>query len=111
VGQQVSIRRNSSSSGTSITADRVQLRSARITASVQSLGSPNIFLYNLPSIFSGNSVTAIQAQTSAQTIYYEIGSVINSLNIGVGNVVSVRGPLFNVSGTRTLVATKVVLKP
>lgn len=111
VGQQVSIRRNPTSSGISINADRVLLRSSRITASVQSLGSPYIYLYNLPSIFSGNGVTQIQAETSAQTIYYEIGSVINFSKITPADLVSVRGPLFNVSGTRTLVATKVVLKP
>jgi hypothetical protein len=36
---------------------------------------------------------------------------INISFIPVSGVVSARGPLFNVGGTRTLVTTKVVLKP
>ncbi len=111
VGQQVSIRRNSSSSGSSINADRVRLRSSRITATVRTVGSPYIYLFDLPSIFSGNGVAQIQTQTSAPTIYSEnnVAKVFNDVfNQGV---VSVRGPLFNNSGTRILVATKVVIEP
>ena len=112
VGQQVSIRRNTSSSGNLINADRVRLRSSRITATVQpGTASPNILLSNLPSLFSGHGVTQIQAQTSTQTILSENGVAIPFTQIPVSSVVSVRGPLFNVSGARTLVATKVVLKP
>ena len=113
VGQQVSIRRNSTLSPGLIKADRVRLRSTRVTATVQ-IGVPNIFLNNLPSLFSGHGgITGITAQTSLTppTIYFEVGKTINSSNIAIGEVVSVRGPLFNVSGTRTLVTTKVVLKP
>jgi hypothetical protein len=113
VGQQVTIRRNSTLSPGLIKADRVRLRSSRVTATVQT-ALPNMFLSNLPSLFSGlGGVTGITAQTSLSppTIYYEIGNNINSSNILVGELVSVRGPLFNVSGGRTLVATKVVLKP
>jgi hypothetical protein len=110
IGQQVLIRRNSSSSATSITADRVRLRSSRITATVQSLPLPNIFLGGVPSIFSGHGVTQIQAQTSPQTIFSENNASIIITQIPVSGVVSVRGPLFNVSGARTLIASKVVLK-
>ncbi|MGH9680837.1 MAG: DUF5666 domain-containing protein [Candidatus Acidiferrales bacterium] len=114
VGQEVSIRRNASSSGNSITADRVRLRSSRITANVQSLGAPNIYLGagTIPSIFSAHGVTELQAQTVPSTIYYELGGSISSSNITLGNLVSVRGPLFNASGssTRPMVVTKVVLK-
>lgn len=113
VGQQVSIRRNGASTPSQIKADRVRLRSTRVTATVQR-GLPNIFLANLPSLFSGlGGVTEIMAQTSLSppTIYYEVGASINSSNILIGESVSVRGPLFNVSGARTLVADKVVLKP
>jgi hypothetical protein len=112
-GQQVSIRRNSSSGGT-ILADRVRLRSSRITATVQSVGAPNITLTNLPSLFFGHGgVTQIQAQTSVTppTIYYEINGTINASTNFLGDLLSVRGPLFNASGaTRPLVTTKVVLK-
>jgi hypothetical protein len=111
VGQQVSIRRNSSSSGNLIIADRVRLRSSRITASVQSLGAPSIFLYNVPSIFSGHAITQIQVQTSSSTIFSENNAPIIFTEIFPNALVSVRGPLFNVSGTRTLIATKVVVKP
>jgi hypothetical protein len=112
VGQQVSIRRNSASSGATIKADRVRLRSSRVTATVQSIGSGNIILSTLPSIFFGQGgITLIQAQTTSPTIYFEIGRVINISDIALSDIVSVRGPLYNVSGGRSLVATKVVLKP
>ena len=69
----------------------------------------------LPSLFFGHGgVTLIQAQTSITppTIYFEVGGSINSSTNLLGELVSVRGPLFNTGGTnRTLVATKVVLKP
>ena len=112
VGQQVSIRRNTGSLGASITADRVRLRSSRITANVGSIGLPFLYLTNIPSLLSGHGVTQVNAQTSSATIYYAVGSTINSSNVSVGALVSVRGPLFNGSGsTRNLLATKVVLKP
>lgn len=112
LGQQVSIRRNSASSSSMIKADRVRLRSTRLSATVQT-GLPNIVLNNLPSLFSGHSVATITAQTSVSppTIYFEVGKTIVSSDIAIGELVSVRGPLFNVSGGRTLVATKVVVKP
>ena len=113
-GQQVSIRRNGSSTST-LMADRVRLRSSRITATVQSVGSPNINFTSLPSLFFGHGgVTLIQAQTSITppTIYFEIGGSISASTNFLGDLLSVRGPLFNTGGTnRTLVATKVVLKP
>jgi hypothetical protein len=112
VGQQVSIRLHGTLSGGQIMADRVRLRSSRITATVQTIGSGIISLSNLPSLFFGHGgITLIQAQTSLPTIYFEIGHVINISNITLSDIVSVRGQLFNVSGGRTLVATKVVLKP
>jgi hypothetical protein len=113
-GQQISIRRNSSS-GSILLADRVRLRSSRVTATVQSVGAPNIILTNLPSLFFGHGgVTQIIAQTSAipPTIYYSISESINASTNILGDQISVRGPLFNTGGTnRTLIATKVVLKP
>lgn len=111
VGQQVSIRRHSTLPGGQILADRVRLRSSRISATVQTIGSGIISMSSLPSIFSGHGVTVIQAQTSSPTIFFEIGHTINISNIPVNTVVSVRGPLFNAGGAaRPLVATKVVLK-
>jgi hypothetical protein len=113
VGQQVSVRRNSASTSSQINADRVRLRNTRVTATIQ-LGLPNLLLVNLPSLFFGHGgITLITAQTSVTpaTIYYEVGQNINSSNIVIGETVSVRGPLFNVSGGRTQVTTKVVVKP
>jgi uncharacterized protein DUF4382 len=113
-GQEVSIRRNSSS-GSILLADRVRLRSSRVTATVQSVGSPNIILTNLPSLFFGHGgVTQIIAQTSAipPTIYYSISVPVNASTNIVNLLVSVRGPMFNTGGTnRTLIASKVVLQP
>ena len=111
-GQQVSVRRHSTLSGGQILADRVRLRSSRITATVQSIGSGIISLSGLPSVFSGhNGVTTIQAQTFSPTIFFEIGHTINISNIPLNTVVSVRGPLFNASGnTRPMITAKVVLK-
>jgi len=112
VGQQVSIRRNNTSSGTTIKADRVRLRSSRITAAVSNIGSGIITLSSIPSVISGHGgISMILAQTTSPTIFFEIGGTINISDITQGLPVSVRGPLFNVSGGRTLAATKVVLKP
>jgi len=112
-GQEVSIRRNSAS-GSSLIADRVRLRSSRVTATVQSMGAPNITLKDLPSLFSGHGgVTLIQAQTSITppTIYFEIGGSVSASTNLTNDTVSVRGPLFNSGGTnRTLLATKVVVQ-
>jgi Domain of unknown function (DUF4382) len=112
-GQQVSIRRKSSS-GSILLADRVRLRSSRVTATVQSVGAPNIILAHLPSLFFGlSTVTQLIAQTSnPPTIYFSISSSINASTNILGDLVSVRGPMFNTGGTnRTLIATKVVLQP
>jgi len=118
LGQQVQVKRNPASSGNSITADRVRLRSSRFTASIQSLAAPIInlggFSPGFPSIFSAHGTTQIQGLTSAPTIYS--GTDISGLPItsfiqfAVGNSVSVRGPLFNLSGSRTLFVTKIALK-
>jgi hypothetical protein len=112
VGQQVSIRLHTILAGGQLMADRVLLRSTRITASVGRIAAPNIDLDNLPSLFSGHGVTQITAQTLTvpATIYFEIGKTIIFTNIAVGELVSARGPLFNVNGVRTLLATKVVVK-
>jgi hypothetical protein len=111
VGQQVSIRRNSTSTASLIKADRVLLRSTRVTANVQS-APPLIFLSPLPSLFSGHGITGITAQVSVNppTIYFQVGKIINSSNVVIGVPVSARGPLFIVGSGRTLIATKIVVK-
>jgi hypothetical protein len=116
-GQEISLRRNSSSSNSTVVADRVRLRSSRVSATVQSDASSVITIgqnSSLPSLFSGHGgVTQILAQTSVTppTTYFEIGGSINASTNLTNNPVSVRGPLFNTGGTnRTLLATRVVLK-
>jgi hypothetical protein len=111
VGQEVSIRRNSASLGTTITADRVRLRSTRVTATVQSIGAPNIYLYNLPSFFFGHGgITQVQVQTSTPTIISESNVLKTLTEIPLAGLVSVRGPLFS-GATTTLIATKIAIKP
>ncbi len=116
-GQEVSLRRNSTSTNSTIVADRVRLRSSRVTATVQSEASSVITIgqnSSLPSLFFGHGgVTQILAQTSVTppTTYYEIGGTINASTNLTNDPVSVRGPLFNTGVTnRTLLATRVVLK-
>jgi hypothetical protein len=112
VGQQISLRRNSASTASLLKADHVRLRSTRVTANVQT-GLPLIFLSPPPSLFSGHGVSGITAQLSVTppTVYYEIGKTINSSNVVIGEVVSARGPLFIVGSGRTLIASKIVVKP
>ena len=105
-GQQVQVRRNPSSTGTSITADRVRLRSSRITGTIQSIGSSLIQLSGLPSIFTSHSVAQIQIQTFFQTIV--AGTATSFTTLGVGKTLSVRGPLFLHAGTPTLLVSKVL---
>jgi hypothetical protein len=114
VGQQVSIRRNAvGSSGTSgnviIKADRIRLRSTRVTASVQVIGSSTMTLFNIPSIFSAHAVVDIQARTQ-QAICSENDLVIICSTIPVNVIVSARGPIFGASSARTMLATRVVEK-
>jgi hypothetical protein len=109
LGQQVSIRRNSSSSGNVINADRVELRSTRFTATVRTLGAPNVYVFPPNPFFSQGGVTQIQAQTSSPTIISE-NNVLKTFSEIAGSV-SVRGPLFNFGGTRVLIGTKVLIRP
>lgn len=114
VGQQVSIRCANCSSGIApnpINADRVLLRSSRITATVRTVGAPYIYLNDVPSILSGNGISQIQVQTSSPTIYSENNILKVFTDVFNQGVISVRGPLFNSSGTRYLVASKVVIEP
>jgi hypothetical protein len=114
VGQQVSIRRNAAGSSVvsgnvTIKADRIRLRSTRVTASVQVIGSSTMTLFNIPSIFSGHAVIDIQVRTQ-QAICSESNLVIICSTIPVNVIVSARGPIFGASSARTMIATRVVEK-
>jgi hypothetical protein len=113
VGQQVQVRRNPNptlSSGASIAADRVRLRSSRVSGRYQT-GPPTLFtLDTLPSLFVPRGAAVIQVQTSVPTICAGIGTgtpPICSL-LAATHIESVRGPLFANSGSPTLVASKVL---
>ena len=110
VGQQVSIRRNSSSTASLLIADRVRLRSTRLTATPSTNASSLMDLSSLPSIFSGHGVNVILANTPQGTICSDNNVVRICSTLPLNVPVSARGPLFNASGTRTMIATRVVEK-
>ena len=106
VGQQVQVRRNPIS-GTLITADRVRLRSSRISGQALSGGATTLFnLGSLPSIFTTHVAPQIQVITSSSTICTGTVSNCSSLALNVQHSLSVRGPMF--ASSKTLVASKVV---
>ena len=106
VGQQVQVRRNPIS-GTLITADRVRLRSSRVTGQALAGGATTLFnLGSLPSIFTTHVAPQIQVITSSSTICTGTVSNCSSLALNVQHSLSVRGPMF--ASSKTLVASKVV---
>jgi hypothetical protein len=114
VGQEVQVRRNPASSGTSIAADRVRLRSTRVSGTVLS-GIATLFnLSGLPSLFTTHSTPLIEVKTiispTPTTICTANGSVIGCSLLGFNaqHTFSVRGQLFANSGTPTIVASKVI---
>ena len=108
VGQEVQVRRLSTSSGTTINADRVRLESSRFTATISSVNAPNFNVSSLPSLFGSASppITQIQAQTSPFTEF--AGNATSFSQLAIGNIVSLRGQLFANAGSPVLVATKVI---
>jgi hypothetical protein len=115
VGQEVQVRRNPTIfSGTSITADRVRLRSSRVSGTVLS-GIATLFnLSGLSSLFTTHSTSLIEVKTiilpTPTTICTANGSVIGCSLLGFNaqHPFSVRGPLFANAGTPTIVASKVI---
>jgi hypothetical protein len=110
-GQEVSIRRHGTLSGGQIQADRVLLRSSRFTGNVQANASSILTIPSPSLISSHGGSSTIQAQTYGPTIFFDIGHTIIISNIGLGESISVRGPLFNLNNQRTLAASKVVVQP
>jgi hypothetical protein len=116
VGQQVQIRSTGNVPTNSINADRVRLRSTRITATLQSNASSIMGLSNIPSIFSGHGVTSIQVHTLTGAICSNDAGAQLCANISILVSVSARGPLFKTGGTPgspilTMIATRVAEKP
>jgi hypothetical protein len=108
VGQQVQVQRNPTLSGTtSIAADRVLLRSSRVSGTIPSISAPSFEITNLPSIFTPLGSAQIQVQTSSPPTIFA-GAATDFQQLLVNDSVSVRGPLFANAGTPTIVATKVL---
>jgi len=107
VGQEVQVRRLSTSPGTTINADRVRLESSRFTGTIASVSAPSFSVSGLPSLFGTAvpAITQIQVQTSMFTEF--AGNASNFSQLAIGNTVSLRGQLFGSAGT-VLVATKVI---
>jgi hypothetical protein len=113
VGQQVQVSRNPASAGTTIAADRVRLRSSRVTGTYQTGPSTFFTLGALPSLFIVHGVQQIQVQTTTGSISaictgFGIGIGANCSSLVINRIESVRGPFFATTGSPTLVATRVV---
>ena len=113
VGQQVMVRRNPVlSSGNLIVADRVRLRSSRVTGVVLSGATTQFNLSGLPSLFTFNSIPQIQVRTSVPTICPGTGTVNTApscslLAFNPQHRFSARGPLFANSGSPVIIASAV----
>ena len=107
VGQRVQVRRDSVSSGSTVQADRVQLKKAQFTAKVDTKLNATDFTVNvLPALFTSAGISAVEARTSAQTGFEPSGTSVATLV--TGDTVSLGGLLFrSVVGNPVLVAGKV----
>src|SRR5690349_8164808 len=75
-----------------VTADRVRLRMTQFTANVSGAPAPpNFMVGNLPSLFTGAGLTAIEVDTSSATDFDNVAGVSSLADT---NTVSVRGLLF-----------------
>lgn len=75
-----------------VTADRVRLRMTQFTANVSGAPAPpNFMVGNLPSLFTGAGITAIEVDTSSATDFDNVAGVSSLADT---NTVSVRGLLF-----------------
>lgn len=107
-GQEVQVRLLSGSSGTSITTDRVTLKTSQFTAKVASISTSTAsFTVNgLSTLFTTATppVTSINVLTSSQTDFDDVSGLSG---LGVSDTVSLRGLLFKDTTTPELVAKKV----
>jgi hypothetical protein len=113
VGQQVQVRRNPASAGTTVVADRVRLRSSRVSGTYQSGPSTLFTIGTLPSLFIVHAVQTLQVQTASGSVSaictgISIGLGANCSSLVINHNESVRGPLFATTGSPTLVATRVL---
>ena len=95
-GQTVEVRLTAPANAgppVTVTSDRVRLRMTQFTANVSGASTPpNFMVGNLPSLFTGAGIMAIQVNTSSATDFDNVAGVSGLADT---NTVSVRGLLFN----------------
>ena len=89
-----------------LNTNHVRLMKTWMTAKVASTVNADTFtMQSLPGMMGSAGFTAMTVNTSAPTMFENVANVAG---MSMGDTVSVRGPLFMVNGTPTLVCTKVV---
>lgn len=107
VGQDVQIRPQMVTSGggaTTITTDRIRLRPSQITGQVGTINSDGTFtLTGLSPLFTGATppITSITVELVSEMRWEDVSGLSG---LAAGNTVSVKGLLFNTSGSPTLLA-------
>ncbi len=108
VGQVVQIEPTSAlNSGTppQLDTNHVRLMKTWVTAKVTSTINTNTFtVQNLPGMMGSAGFTTMTVDTSSQTTFQDVANVAG---MRMGDTVSVRGPMFKVNGTPTLICAKV----
>jgi hypothetical protein len=93
VGQKVEIERKSAPTGTppAVDTDRVKLKPVNLTATVQSKGTNQFTVTNLPSLFTTQGITSLPVNVAAQTKFEKVTD-LNGL--AVNDVVSMQVLIF-----------------
>jgi len=89
---------------TTITADRIRLRPSQITGQVGTINSDGTFMLTpSSSLFTGATpaISSIKVEVVPEMEFEDVSGISG---LAVGNTVSVKGLLFNTSGTPTLLA-------
>jgi hypothetical protein len=89
---------------TTITSDRIRLRPSQITGQVGTINSDGTFmLTGLSPLFAGATpaITSIKVEMVSKMSFEDVSGLSG---LAVGNTVSVKGLLFNTSGSPTLLA-------
>ena len=105
VGQTIEVSPASSSSGTSIVAERVRLKTSQFTAQVESVAGSVVTVNNLPGLFTSAGITEIEVRVLAGT---EFDNVSDVSALSAGDNLALRGLLFaRTGGTPVLLAKKI----
>jgi hypothetical protein len=110
VGQDVQIHPQTvSSTGgvTTITADRIRLRPSQVTGQVGTVNTDGTFTLTPVSSLLTGATPAVTAIKVIPVFEMEFEDISGLSGLAAGNTVSVRGLLFNTSGTPTLLANAI----